>query len=170
MKIDKNKVVTLNYHLTSSEGNEPEELVEQTSAEHPFVFLYGTGSVLADFETNLNGKSKGDKFDFRIKCDNAYGAHDPEYIATIPKTAFMVEGKFDAERVRVGEELPMMDAEGNQLFGFVLEVGEENVSMDFNHPLAGHDLHFSGEVMDVREATAEEISHGHVHGPGGHHH
>ncbi|HWY35747.1 MAG TPA: hypothetical protein VNX68_13965, partial [Nitrosopumilaceae archaeon] len=84
--------------------------------------------------------------------------------------AFFVEGKFDEERVKIGEELPMLDAEGHEMYGLVVQVGEEHVTMDFNHPLAGHDLHFSGEILEVRDATPEELDHGHVHGPHGHHH
>ena len=91
-------------------------------------------------------------------------------IAKIPKEAFNVDGVFDEERVKEGEELMMNDADGNQLMGFVEEIGEEFVIMDFNHPLADHNLHFVGEVLEVRDATAEELDHGHAHGPGGHHH
>ena len=77
---------------------------------------------------------------------------------------------FDAERVVEGEELMMNDADGNELMGFVSEIGDDYVIMDFNHPLADHHLHFIGEVLSIREATAEEVDHGHVHGAGGHHH
>lgn len=170
MQISKNTVVSLNYHLKSSFDNQPEELVEETSKENPFVFLYGVGGLIPEFEKNLEGKKSGDQFDFKIAAANAYGNHDENYVAEIPKEAFFVEGKFDAERVKEGEELPMLDNEGNQMYGLVLEVNDKIVVMDFNHPLAGHDLHFCGEVLEVRAATAEEISHGHVHGPHGHHH
>ena len=170
MKIEKNKVVSVNYHLTGKLEDQPEELIEQTSKEEPFVFLYGAGGMLEDFEKNLSGKSAGDAFDFHIKADKAYGEHNGDYVAEIPKEAFHVEGKFDSERVKEGEELPMLDSEGHQMQGMVVEVGDKHVVMDFNHPLAGYDLHFSGAVLEVREATEEELEHGHVHGPHGHHH
>jgi FKBP-type peptidyl-prolyl cis-trans isomerase SlyD len=170
MTIDKNKVVSVNYHLTGSEEGGAEELIEQTSADKPFVFLYGVGGLIEDFEKNLKGKKAGDAFDFHIKADKAYGEHNKEYVAEIPKQAFHVEGKFDDERVKAGAELPMLDSEGHQMHGLVVEVGDEHVVMDFNHPLAGYDLHFVGSVLEVRDATAEELEHGHVHGPHGHHH
>ena len=170
MKIEQNKVVSVNYHLTGKLEEQPEELIEQTSTEKPFVFLYGGGGVLEEFEKNMAGKQTGDAFDFHIKATSAYGEHNQDYVAEIPKQAFHVEGKFDAERVKEGEELPMLDSEGHQMHGLVVEVGDEHVVMDFNHPLAGYDLHFVGSVLDVREATAEELDHGHVHGPHGHHH
>ncbi|HEX7415240.1 MAG TPA: FKBP-type peptidyl-prolyl cis-trans isomerase [Bacteroidia bacterium] len=170
MTIEKNKVVSVNYHLTGKLEEQPEELIEQTSAEKPFVFIYGIGGMLEEFEKNLSGKQAGDAFDFHIKAVSAYGEHQGDYVADIPKEAFHVEGKFDTERVKEGEELPMLDSEGHQMHGLVVTVKEEHVVMDFNHPLAGYDLHFVGSVLDVREATKEELEHGHVHGPHGHHH
>ncbi|MCA6437918.1 MAG: FKBP-type peptidyl-prolyl cis-trans isomerase [Bacteroidetes bacterium] len=170
MKISHNKVVAVNYYLTGSKGQSAEELIEQTSAENPFVFLVGHGGVLPDFETHLSDKTKGDKFDFRIGAAKAYGNYEQDYVAKLDKSIFMVDGKFDSERIKVGEDVEMNDQDGNRLVGHVLEVSDNHVDMDFNHPLAGYDLHFIGEVLDVREASAEEIDHGHVHGPGGHHH
>ncbi len=170
MIISEDKAVTVNYYLTASKNNAPEELIEETSAEHPFVFLFGYGSVLPDFETSLNGKQKGDKFDFRISSKNGYGDFEKDYVVKIDKAAFFVDGKFDDTRVKVGQDLEMSDAEGNPLMGRVLSINDTEVEMDFNHPLAGYELHFIGEVLDVREASAEELDHGHVHGPGGHHH
>jgi len=170
MTISKDKAVSVNYYLTASKNNAPEELIEETTNDHPFVFLFGHGSVLPDFETSLNGKQKGDKFDFRISATNGYGNHEKDYVVKIDRQAFEIEGKFDDVRVKVGQDLEMSDAEGNPLMGRVVAISDKEVEMDFNHPLAGHDLHFIGEVLDVREASAEELDHGHVHGPGGHHH
>lgn len=170
MTISEDKAVSVNYYLTASKNNEPEQLIEETSNDHPFVFLFGYGSVLPDFETSLNGKQKGDKFDFKISAKNGYGDYEKDYVVKIDKAAFEVDGKFDDVRVKVGQDLEMSDAEGNPLMGRVLSINDKEVEMDFNHPLAGHDLHFIGEVLDVRAATAEELEHGHVHGPDGHHH
>ncbi|MCW3078551.1 MAG: slyD [Bacteroidetes bacterium] len=170
MQVSENKVVSVSYNLTASQDKGPEELIEQTSADRPFTFLVGFGGVLPDFETNLATKQKGDKFDFKIKAEKAYGVFEKDYIVKVDKVAFMVDGKFDDSRVKEGEDIEMNDAEGNQLVGRVLEITDSVVEMDFNHPLAGFDLHFIGEVLDVRDATKEELEHGHVHGPGGHHH
>ena len=170
MQISEDKAVAVNYYLTASKNNQPEELIEQTSPEHPFVFLFGFGGVLPDFESNLNGKKKGDKFDFKIEAEKGYGAFEKDYVVKIEKSAFEVDGQFDSSRIKLGEDIEMNDAEGNQLIGKVLEITDAHVEMDFNHPLAGFDLHFIGEVLEVRAATQEELDHGHVHGPGGHHH
>jgi FKBP-type peptidyl-prolyl cis-trans isomerase SlyD len=170
MIISKEKVVSVNYYLTANKDNLPEELIEETSHEHPFIFLFGSDGVLPDFESNLNGKQKGDKFDFRITAEKGYGLYDKEYLVNIDKAAFELDGKFDESRVIVGHDIEMRDNDGNPLIGRVLTISDKIVEMDFNHPLAGHDLHFIGEILNVRNATNEELSHGHVHGPGGHHH
>jgi FKBP-type peptidyl-prolyl cis-trans isomerase SlyD len=170
MTISGDTAVSVNYYLTANKGDAPEELIEETSKEQPFVFLYGFGNVLPDFETALNGKQKGDKFDIRINAKNGYGLYEKEYVVKIDKAAFEIDGKFDDVRVKVGEELEMTDADGNPLTGKVLSISNDGVEMDFNHPLAGYDLHFIGEVLEVRAASQEELDHGHVHGPHGHHH
>lgn len=170
MTISENKVAVVSYHLTASKNGGAEELIEQTDAEHPFAFIYGVSSLLPDFEKNLLNKKVGDKFDFRVKAENGYGIVENDYIINIDKQAFIVDNQFDNARVFVGNDIEMHDAEGNQLVGRVLEISEAHVRMDFNHPLAGHDLHFVGEVVEVRDATGEELDHGHVHGKGGHHH
>jgi len=170
MTITENKVAVVSYHLTASKNGAAEELIEQTDAEHPFAFIYGVSSLLPDFEKNLLEKKVGDKFDFRVKAESGYGNVENDYIINIDKQAFIVDDKFDDVRVFIGNDIEMHDAEGNQLVGKVLEISDAHVRMDFNHPLAGHDLHFVGEVVEVRNATDEELDHGHVHGKGGHHH
>lgn len=168
MTIEQNKVVSVNYTLKNKNTGEQ---VEQTSVEHPFVFIYGTGGLLPDFESNLNGKKVGDKFDFFIDAAKGYGTRQEDHVVMIPVNAFQDEdGKLDDENVKVGVTLPMVDNEGNRMYGQVLEINEEFVKMDFNHPLAGQDLHFAGEVLDIRPATEDELAHGHVHGEHGHHH
>jgi FKBP-type peptidyl-prolyl cis-trans isomerase SlyD len=172
MIIEKNKVVSVNYILTvyDKEG-EAETLVEETSIENPFVFLYGNGDLLEDFETALDNKVKGDKFDFKVAFERGYGQVHPDHIVNVPAEAFKDEdGNMDEEMVVVGNMLPMHDQEGNRMQGLVMEITDTYVKMDFNHPLAGKNLHFIGEVLEVRNATLEELSHGHVHGPGGHQH
>lgn len=167
MIIESNKVVTITYKL--QESNEQGEIVQEVIEKEPFIFLFGTEQVLPGFESNLTGKTTGDEFQFEIKCEDSYGPVDEEAIVNLPKNIFMVEGKL-AEMVKIGEFLPMNDQEGNEMQGLVMEIGEETIKMDFNHPMAGIDLFFTGKVLDVREANPEELDHGHVHGAGGHHH
>jgi FKBP-type peptidyl-prolyl cis-trans isomerase SlyD len=168
MKIDKDTVVSVNYLLTNKGTGEK---IEQTSAENPFVFLFGSGGLLEEFENNLLNKKAGDTFDFFISAEKGYGLRDDRFLANVPMDAFLdEEGNFDSENIKVGSTLPMVDNEGAPLYGTVLEITDSHVNMDFNHPLAGTDLHFKGDIIEVRNATAEELSHGHVHGPGGHHH
>lgn len=164
MKAENNKVVAVNYTLHAKKDNEPEMFIEQTSPEHPFVFLFGAQQVIPDFEKELKGKSEGDSFDFIIKAENAYGMPQQEYIIELDKTIFVRDGEFDSENIKVGNSVPMYDKEGNELIGKVIKIGLEHVTMDFNHPLAGYDLHFTGTVKSVREATQDELMHGHAHG------
>lgn len=168
MIIDNQVVVTLSYKLTNRSTGEK---IEETSPEHPLVFLYGTQSMIPDFEANLKGKKSGDAFDFGIDSANAYGETSEEKVVNIPINVFHnEEGKIDEQIIKVGAMLPMSDNQGNHLTGTIRAMSAEDITMDFNHPLAGVDLHFAGEIIEVREATSEEIDHGHVHGPGGHHH
>jgi len=168
MTIKENMVVSVNYILTNHQTGEK---IEETSPEQPMVFLYGVGGIIPLFEENLAGKSIGDLFDFSIPSDLAYGPLDNNELAAIPIDVFHDEqGNFDATYFTVGKLIPMSDNEGNQLRGRIVEVSAEIVKMDFNHPLAGVDLHFKGSITSIRPATQDEIDHGHVHGPGGHHH
>lgn len=168
MTIDLHKVVTVNYKLSNHQTGEK---IEETTTENPMVFLFGVGSLIPDFENNLSGKSVGDKVSFSIEAAQAYGVRDNNQIVQIPINVFHDEnGKFDESHVFVGALLPMSDSEGNHLRGQVVAIAADHVEMDFNHPLAGTDLKFDVEVVDIRPATADEIDHGHVHGPHGHHH
>jgi FKBP-type peptidyl-prolyl cis-trans isomerase SlyD len=168
MNINTHKVVSLKYTLTNHQTG---ERIEETNENNPLVFLFGVGSLLPEFEGNLANKVKGDSFSFSIVAAQAYGEHDAAHVAVLPANIFHDEnGTFDEVMFQVGSVIPMSDSDGNHLRGTILEITDETVKMDFNHPLAGTDLHFSGEILDVREATADEIDHGHVHGEHGHHH
>ena len=168
MTVSKNKVVSLLYELRI--GNEKGELVEKVDPAEPFLFLFGAGGLLPEFESNLLGKKAGDKFSFGIKSENAYGNFSLESIVDLPKSTFMVNGELATEFLQVGKMIPMRDDQGHAMHGKVIAVEINTVKMDFNHPMAGKDLHFTGEILEVRNATADELSHGHVHGVGGHHH
>jgi len=157
MKISNDKFVTLRYDLHVGEGGE-RELMEQATEDHPLSFIFGMGMMLEAFEKNIFGLSAGEKFSFSLKPEDAYGEYIDDRYIELPKNIFEVDGKFDSERVVEGQMLPMMDADGNQLTGAVMEITESSVFMDFNHPLSGENLHFEGEVLDVHEPTAEEIA------------
>jgi FKBP-type peptidyl-prolyl cis-trans isomerase SlyD len=172
MIIEGKKVVSVSYTL-STPGTliDTETVVEKTDPDVPLVWLYGTGSMIPDFEKNLQGKKAGDLFDFRITAENGYGLYEESHVAMIPLDAFRgQDGTIDTSMVKLDNVLPMMDNQGNHLQGVVKEISLTEVKMDFNHPMAGKALHFTGKVIDVRVPSAEELEHGHVHGEGGHHH
>ena len=155
MKISDNKYVAVIYDLNVGEGEE-RELMEKATREVPLKFIYGTGMMIPAFEKELMGLEPGQKFNFSIAPADAYGEYNEEHVLDLPKHIFEVDGKFDSEMIQEGNTVPMMDADGHRMNGSVLEVKEDVVVMDFNHPLAGETLHFSGEVIDVHEPTPEE--------------
>ena len=157
MKISANKYVAVIYDLNVGEGEE-RELMEKATREVPLKFIYGMGMMIPAFKEALMGLEEGEKFDFSITPENAYGEYNEEHVLDLPKSIFEVDGKFDSEMVQEGNIIPMMDASGQRINGSVLEVKDDVVVMDFNHPLAGETLHFKGEVIDVHEPTAEEIA------------
>ncbi len=149
-------MVTLTYDLRLEDENG--EMVEQATEERPLEFLYGAGSMLPKFESQLKGLHEGDSFVIKLSKTDAYGEVNESAVVELSKNVFLVNGKFDDELIKVGNTVPMMSNNGQRLTGLVLEVGDENVKMDFNHPLAGEDLYFSGKVIGVREASEEEIA------------
>jgi FKBP-type peptidyl-prolyl cis-trans isomerase SlyD len=157
MKITSNKFVSVTYDLNVGEDGEL-ELMERATPEVPLQFIFGTGMMLPAFEDELKGLKAGDTFNFTILPENAYGSYSEERLVELPRNIFEVEGKFDDQMVQEGNTLPMMDSDGNHLNGSVVEVKDDVVLMDFNHPLAGETLHFRGEVMDVHDPSAEEIA------------
>lgn len=168
MNISQNKVVSLTYELKLDDNTG--ETVDMADASAPLMFIYGTGSMLPKFEHNLENLKLNDTFEFTLDPVDAYGDLIEEAIVDLPLEIFKIDGKLDEEMLTVGNVVPMQDNEGHPLEGKILEVNGENVKMDFNHPLAGKTLHFTGKIVDLREATTDEITHGHVHGPHGHNH
>lgn len=167
MNIEKNKVVLVHYTLT--EGKEDGDKIETTVGQEPMGFIYGIGAMIPAFEQNLAGLKKGDSFSFGIKAPEAYGEYDQNAIMDLPRSIFAVDG-VESDVLQVGNVVPLTDKEGRHFDGVVVSVDEQTVKMDFNHPMAGVDLWFKGMIDHVREASEEEMSHGHVHGAGGHHH
>ncbi|HAN78114.1 MAG TPA: peptidylprolyl isomerase [Bacteroidales bacterium] len=166
MTITKDKVVSVSYQLRATDG----ELIESVDTSRPFMFLYGVGNMIPKFEENLAGMKEGSKFDFVIVANEAYGPVNDDAIVELPTDIFKVDGVIDEDLLIIGNTVPMQDPQGHKFNGIVKALGENSVTMDFNHPLAGVDLHFTGEVFGIREATEEELSHGHIHGAGGHDH
>lgn len=162
MEITDKKVVSLVYELRKDSA--AGAVVEQVDNNNPLTFLFGSGNLLPKFEDNLAGLKTGGTFEFDLTSEDAYGPVVDNAVVQVPKNIFEVEGQMDENMLQVGNMVPMMDNEGRRLNGKVMEVTDEVVQMDFNHPMAGEDLHFKGEVTEVREATDEELTHGHVHG------
>ncbi len=168
MKVDINTVVSLQYKLTNHKTGQH---IEETSADRPMQFLYGVERLIPTFEEAIFGLEAGQTAAFAIEAAQAYGMRNEEQVVMIPINVFHDEtGKINTEHIFEGAILPMTDQEGNHLQGIVMAIDTEAVKMDFNHPLAGTDLHFDVTISNVREASADEIAHGHTHGEHGHHH
>ena len=163
----KNKVISLDYKLfrDTLEG----EMIETTEGKEPLVFMSGVMHMIPEFEAKVINLNAGDTFSFGIKAENAYGTKTDEAVIELPQDMFMKEGKL-AEEVAVDNILPLQDQNGQMVPAKVVSINKETVTVDVNHPLADQDLHFTGSVVEVREATKEEVEHGHIHGPGGHNH
>ncbi|MDR0746128.1 MAG: FKBP-type peptidyl-prolyl cis-trans isomerase [Mediterranea sp.] len=154
--MESNKYIAVAYKLYTIEDGE-RELIEEAKVDHPFQFISGLGTTLESFENQIINLKKGDKFEFTIASEDAYGEFNDDHVIDLPKHIFEVEGKFDVEMIKEGNIVPLMDSEGRSLNGMVVEVKDEVVIMDMNHPLAGADLNFIGKVVENRPATAEEI-------------
>ncbi len=145
-KIEKGKKAKVSYTLTLVNDA---EVIDHADTEHPAVFNFGQGQLIEGFERNLLGLYPGDAFDFVIPAAQAYGPKDSYAIFDIPKDTFAVEGKIDDNIIQIGNTFPMRDNDGNRHVGKIIQINEETVTMDFNHPLAGEDLHFTGKILDV---------------------
>jgi FKBP-type peptidyl-prolyl cis-trans isomerase SlyD len=156
LEIGKYAMVTLTYDLRVDDENG--EVVEQATETQPLEFLYGAGAMLPKFESQLAGLREGEPFTIKLSKNDAYGEVNEDAVVDLPKHVFLVGGKFDDELIKIGNTVPMMSSNGQRLNGLVLEVNDEVITMDFNHPLAGEDLHFAGKVMAVREASDEEVA------------
>ena len=160
MKIEQNKVASIDYTLTNDLG----EVLDSSSGREPLAYLHGVGGLIPGLEKELEGKVKGDKLVAIIAPDQAYGVRSEEMVQEIP-----LENFDNAGEVKVGAQFQVQNGEHVHI-ATVTAVGDKSATVDMNHPLADETLHFDVEVMDVREPTKEELEHGHVHGAGGHHH
>ncbi|MCF6342969.1 MAG: FKBP-type peptidyl-prolyl cis-trans isomerase [Bacteroidales bacterium] len=146
MQIGPNKTAKLIYTLTTVQDG---KIIEKVSEEKPAAFQFGIGQLLPAFEKNLSGLEATDEFSFILKSEDAYGPGDPYAIFDIPLDTFEVDGKTDEKMLRVGNTIPMTDNDGNKHLGKITKVMAHAVTLDFNHPLAGKDLRFSGKVLEV---------------------
>ena len=158
MKITQNAVVEFSYEL-EVDG----QVVDHTTKERPLDYIHGTGSLLPKLEAHIEGMEPGDKFDVTLTPADGYGEVDPSRIIDLPKAAFEVNGEIREDLLVPGNTIPMMNSMGGVIPGVVLEVSEDSVKMDLNHQMAGKTLHFTGEVLTVREATEKELTEG-LHG------
>ena len=158
MKITQNAVVEFCYEL-EVDG----QVVDHTTKERPLDYIHGTGSLLPKLEAHIEGMEPGCKFDVTLSPADGYGEIDPQRIIDLPKAAFEVNGEVREDLLVPGNTIPMISPMGGVIPGVVLEVSAESVKMDLNHQMAGKTLHFTGEVLTVREATEKELTEG-LHG------
>lgn len=159
-KIDNNLVVSIHYTLKDDQGN----ILDQSTEGFPLPYLHGAGNIIPGLENALLGKTVGDKFSVNIPAAQAYGEYNPELVETVP--AEMFQG---VDKIEVGMQFQAQTDHGVQIVT-VKAIEDNQIVVDGNFPLAGQDLNFDVEVIEIREASAEELEHGHVHGVGGHHH
>ncbi|UXE65014.1 MAG: peptidylprolyl isomerase [Chryseotalea sp. WA131a] len=156
MQITKHKVASIHYTLTDNDGN----VLDSSAGREPLTYIQGIGNLIAGMEEGLEGKTKGEKFNLKVSPEKGYGVKDDALTQKVPRSAF------GTQEVKVG--MQFQTNQGGVVT--VTHVGLAEITVDANHPLAGVELNFAVEVLEIRNATDEEISHGHVHGPGGHHH
>ncbi|MEX0701619.1 MAG: peptidylprolyl isomerase [Planctomycetales bacterium] len=160
MQATVDKVVLIDYTLTDDEGN----VLDSSEEDGPLAYLHGADNIIPGLEQALEGKTAGDEFRVTLAAADAYGDHDPELVQSVPRAQFPRD--MDPE---IGDQLQAETPEGPRIVTIV-KVDPGEITVDANHPLAGVPLNFAVKIVEVRDATREELDHGHVHGPGGHHH
>ncbi len=155
MNITKHKVAAIHYTLRDSNGN----VLDSSEGRDPLYYLHGENNLIPGMEEGLEGRTTGDKLQLDVAPEKGYGTRDPQLVEEVPRRAF------GSQNIEVGMQFE--DNEGQVIT--ITNVGPETVTVDANHPLADQNLHFDVEVLEVRDATPDELAHGHVHGPGGHH-
>lgn len=160
MQVAKHKVVSIDYTLTDNQGTE----LDSSRGKTPFAYIHGIGNIIPGLESALEGKEAGDEVKAVIPPDKGYGDRDENLVQQLSRTQFDTE-----DNISVGMQFHAMSEAGPRVVT-VIGVQDDNVTIDGNHPLAGVTLHFDVTVKDVRDATGDELSHGHVHGDDDHHH
>ena len=159
MQIEANKVVSINYILRDDE----DQVLDQSTPEAPLLYLHGHGNIIPGLENELNGKAVGDAIKVSVSPEEGYGEYDEQLIQAVPRNMF--EG---IDEIEPGMQFQAQMGDGVQIVT-VKEVTEESVTIDANHDLAGKTLHFEASVKEIRDASADELEHGHIHGPGCNH-
>ena len=157
MKIEKGKAATFHYSLTNDAG----DTIDSTHGQQPMGYLHGHSNLMPGLENALTDKEQGEKFKVSLQPEEAFGPHREDQVQQVPKDQFD-----NPDGLAPGVHLQVTSPQGSQIVT-VVSVTETAVTVDFNHPLAGKTLHFDIEVLEVRDATAEELEHGHLHGPEG---
>ena len=160
MQIADKMVVTIDYTLKDDNGN-----ILDSSNDGNFAYLHGSNNIIPGLENALTGKSAGDEVDVTVSPAEGYGERNDSMVQAVPRDMFDSE-----QEIEVGMQFHAQSPEGDMVVVTVTDVDKDDITVDGNHPLAGMNLNFGVKVVDVREATAEERDHGHVHGPGGHQH
>ncbi len=160
MQIAERKVASFHYTLTNDAG----EVLDSSEGREPLAYLHGAGNIVPGLESEMNGRSAGDAFKVDVQAENGYGNYIEELVQTVPREAFQ-----GVENLDVGMQFQAQTGQGG-IAVVVTAIDGDDVTVDGNHPLAGQALHFDVKITEVRDATDEEIEHGHVHGAGGHHH
>jgi FKBP-type peptidyl-prolyl cis-trans isomerase SlyD len=160
MQIADKMVVTIDYTLKDDNGN-----ILDSSNDGNFAYLHGSNNIIPGLENALTGKSAGDEVDVTVSPAEGYGERNDSMVQAVPRDMFDSE-----QEIEVGMQFHAQSPEGDMVVVTVTDVDKDDITVDGNHPLAGMNLNFGVKVVDVREATAEEMGHGHVNGPGGHQH
>lgn len=155
MQIAENKVAFIHYTLTDNDG----QTLDSSEGGDPLGYLHGAGNIIPGLEKALEGKETGEKVNVKVEPAEGYGERNEDLVQEVPRAAF--EG---VDHVEPGMQFEAQSPDGNVVRVTVTEVGDDQVTVDANHPLAGQTLNFDVEVAEVRDATEEEQSHGHVHG------
>ena len=161
MQITKHKVATIDYTLTNPEG----QVLDSSKGAQPLSYIHGVGGIIPGLESALEGKASGEKLTVTIPPEQAYGARNEQLVQSVPRKAFQ-----GVQNVTPGMQFRAQGPDGQMQVVRVVAVDGDTIQVDANHPLAGVTLKFDVDVVSVREATQDELAHGHVHGPGGHHH
>ena len=157
MENQKNKYVAVSYKLYTNDEN-GRHLIEETKEGQPFSFISGFGFALDKFEQIITNTPQGEGFNFKLTTDEAYGDYHEDYVNDLDRSVVSIDGRFDGEHIYKDAIVPLQNEEGQRFNGRVVEVGNEKVKIDLNHPLAGEELHFEGSVLENRDATEAEIS------------
>ncbi len=153
-----NKYIAVAYQLYTKDKEGTRELVENATKEQPFQFVSGLGMTLDDFEKQIVDLQKDGEFEFELSPEQAYGEYEEERVIKVPRQTFEIDGRLDKQYIYEGAVVPLQNADGQRFNGLIQKIGDAEVTLDLNHPLAGKALIFIGEVVDTREATKEEIT------------